>query len=407
MVSESFLKRVLMFIGLILSGLITLIFVSTPDSLDVPVPDSVPSITTKSSLARELEEAKKFFESSVSDKVPRASVASVVAWSPNSKYIFANLRFIDPTGSHTKPYILDLVRKKYVEVPNGGWVDAVSWSNNSIAYQTEKGYGYFDIATGESKMFGSSNSSNNSTAQGFPPIISSDGSYVAYSDNGLAVYSIKTSKAIFLTQNRNDIPLLWKADDKTLIIATTPATPGATNQKMVLSDFHIGTRMSHELVTLPQSIKRAVWVTRNKLALLTLGFDGGTFDYGFYLATNTLSLIAETSEGIAFTGVRDGQVATLKGNKITVYDSHLEKIADAKRTAKTSVANFSLLPLSQSLLVLNKDKGYDLATFNLKTTTETMIENIWLPYVVLSPSTKNAVTVGEGNDNVHFINIPQ
>lgn len=401
MVSESFLKRVLMFIGLILSGLITLIFVSTPDSLQVPVPDSVPSITTKSSIARGFEEAKVFFESSVREQVPRASVASVVSWSPNGKYIIANLRFIDPTGGSTKSYVLDLGRKKYVEVPNAKWIDTVSWSNNAFAYQTEKGYAYFDVATGETKTFGG-------TTDTFPPIISSDGSYIAYTNNGLAVFSIKTSKAIVLTQNIQDIPLLWKADDKTLVISTTDTVSTSSDGEMTknkLAEFHIGTRAMRDIVALPQPVKQATWVAKNALALISLGADDGTFDYGLDFSNGNLSLIAETSEGIAFTGSRDGKIATLKGARLTLYGAHLEKISDLKRTSKGNIANFFLLPPTRALLFIEKDKGYDIATFDMETSVETVIKNIWLPYAVLSPTGKNAVTVNAGNDNVDFFDI--
>ncbi|MBP9852046.1 MAG: hypothetical protein KBC67_02170 [Candidatus Pacebacteria bacterium] len=399
MVSESFLKRVLMFIGFILSGLITLIFISTPESLQVPVPDSVPTITTKSSLAREFDEAKLFFESSIKTQIPGSSLASVVSWSPNSKYILANLRFIDPSGGTTRPYIMDLSRKLYVVVPNATWIDAASWSGTKIAYVANNGYSYFDVETNESATFGSPVSAG-PVVDLSTPVISGDGAYIAYNAGGLAVYSLKASKSIQLNQHNDDVPLLWKSDDKTLLIST-----GAGAERS-LSEFHIGTRALRTIAALPQSISRAKWVAKDQLALLTLGFDDGYFDYAANLKTNSLSLLAETTEGIAFTSAREREMATLKGNKITLYGSEGEKKIEAKRTDKSRISNFELLPSPLALFVREQGDAYDVATFNMTTLIETAVEDIWLPYVIVSPNGKSAVTVKEGNDSAQFVDLP-
>lgn len=300
-----------MFIGFILSGLITLIFISTPESLQVPVPDSVPSITTKSSLNRELEEAKQYFGSSIKAQIPGASLASVVSWSPNSKYILANVRFIDPSGPRVKPFVLDITRKQYVEVPSATLLDTVSWSGNKIAYATETGFGYFDIVTNQSKVL--------TTAGETQPIISSDGSYIAYNNNGLAVYSVKTNKVTQLSQNKNDVPLLWKADDKTLIIST------GENKKPTLAEFHIGTRAQVALTQLPESLAQAVWVSKDELVLLTLSVGDSYFDYAYDFSDAALTLLAETTEGTAFVAHRDREIGIVKGSRITTYDNHVEK----------------------------------------------------------------------------------
>lgn len=392
MISESFLKRVLMFIGFILSGLITLIFISTPESLQVPVPDSVPSITTKSSLNRELEEAKQYFGSSIKAQIPGASLASVVSWSPNSKYILANVRFIDPSGPRVKPFVLDITRKQYVEVPSATLLDTVSWSGNKIAYATETGFGYFDIVTNQSKVL--------TTAGETQPIISSDGSYIAYNNNGLAVYSVKTNKVTQLSQNKNDVPLLWKADDKTLIIST------GENKKPTLAEFHIGTRAQVALTQLPESLAQAVWVSKDELVLLTLSVGDSYFDYAYDFSDAALTLLAETTEGTAFVAHRDREIGIVKGSRITTYDNHVEKKTEVKRTEKNRIAHFSLLPSPLAMFVREQDGGYEVAAFNLQTSIETVVDTIWLPYTIVSPNGRTAVTVSEGSDAVQFVELP-
>ncbi|MEN9582624.1 MAG: hypothetical protein RL641_578 [Candidatus Parcubacteria bacterium] len=386
-----------MFIGVILSGLITLIFISTPESLQVNVPDNIPTITTKSAQKREFDEAKKFFESSIKSKIPGASLAAVVSWSPNSKYILTDLRFADSASIRTKPYIFDLANKEYIEVPNTDWIDTASWAGSKVAYATESGFGVFDVATNTSETFG--NSSENIDQ----PIISADGSYVAYADKGIMVYSLKASKSIRLTSNSEDVPALWKTDNKTILIYTASESKSA---KATLVELHIGSRELTKITDLPQSPKRAQWVERDQLALFTLGHDDNSFDYTYDFSNDTLTLLAETSEGLAFTSTKDKEIATLKGNKISLYDNHAVKIAEAKRSEKSKVVNFSLVPSKSVFLIREKGKKYDSAIFNIDFAQETVLENLWLPYAIIAPNGKSAITVEEGNDAAHFIDIP-
>ncbi len=399
MISEAFLKRVLMFIGVILSGLITLIFISTPKSLEVPVPDELPQITTSSSLNQEFEEAKQFFALPVSDSVPGASIASVISWSPDNKYIVANLTIKTEAKTQTAVYLLDLSRKQYVQVPNVIWADTVSWAGTKLAYNTETGYGVFDADTHVSSTFGGTSNSS-------LPVISSDGEYVAYADNGIVIYSLNTAKSIRLTSNPTDIPALWESDNKTLVIFTQDETETSLAASS-LAELHIGTREIKIIAQLPQSPKLAQWVARDQLALLTLGAADGYFDYTFNFLDGKLKLLAEISEGIAFTSTEDREVATFKGNKIAIYDERAEKIVDAKRSSKTKVVNFSLLPSLSAFLVREKNARYEASLFNIVTSTETVLGDMWLPYAIIAPNGQNAVTVQEGNDSVSFIEIPR
>ena len=395
MLSEAFLKRVLMFIGVILSGLITLIFISTPDSLQVPVPDSVPSITTKSTLNREFDEAKQFFETSIQQSINGATLAAVISWSPNNKYILTNLRLTDQNGGRTKPYIMDLFQKKYVEVPNATWIDQASWAGSKLAYQTADGYAYFNIETGESKTFGK----KVGTA---PPVFSSDGSYIAYVEDGIVVYSLKANQSIKLTNGVTDMPALWRSDAKSLFIFSNPES---SSQKATLSLLKIGTREKQFIIELPQPAKRAQWIMSDQSALLTLGADDGSYDYGYVVSNHDLTLVAETSEGIAFTSNRDKQVATLKGNKISVYNSTIIKTFEAKRSEKSRVVYFSLLPNNATFLVREKGTKYDSALLNLKTLVETTLEGMTVPYALISPNGRSAITVKDGNSSAQFIDI--
>lgn len=422
MISEAFLKRVLLFIGVILSGLITLIFISTPDSLEVPVPDQVPSIVTKSSLTRDFDEAKTYFESSVAAEVPGASLASLVSWSPNGKYVVANMRFTDPTGSRTRPYVLNFATKKYTAVPHTNWIDYVSWAGSSMAYATEKGFAVYDIERDTGGAFGGEHGNPIST-----PVISFDGSYVAYSDGGISVYSTKAKKTTRLSSNTGDIPLLWQKDNKTLVVETAGngaaiETVPKNSTQYSLATLHIGTRVLTPLVVLPQNAKQATWVVRDQLALLTLGSDAGSFDYSYNFSKNTLKLLAETSEGIAFTTVDNNRgIVTLKGNKVTVYDGHAEKINEVKRVAKSRVVLFAIIPNGHAFIVREKVNGasennsktatisqmYEAALFNFADGTETYLADLVLPYAIIAPNGKVAATIEDGNGNTQFIEIDQ
>lgn len=414
MLSEPFLKRVLMFIGFILSGLITLIFISTPESLQVPVPDSVPSITTKSSQNRELEEAVAYFGAPIRTQIPGASLAAIASWSPNGKYILTNVRFIDPSGSKTKPYIFDIAGKRYIEIPNAPWIDYVSWAGSKLAYQARDGYGYFDLTTMTAKTFGMSDAKV-IAAREAEPIFSSDGSYIAFNKNGLAVYSTRAGTTTQLNNVVDDVPLLWKSDNKTLVIATDDgstkndslknAGEGNIPKKQNLATFHIGTKNKQFMVSLPQPMRRAQWVARDQLALFTLGSDDGFFDYSFDVTTNKLSLLAETSEGTAFSAIRDREIGILKANKLSLYDIHGNKKLDVKRIEKSEIANVSLLP-SAALFVRVAPDGYEVAKFNIETAVETVLDTINLPYVVVAPNGKMAVTVAEESSGAQFIEIP-
>lgn len=390
-----------MFIGVILSGLITLIFISTPTSLEVPVPDELPQIVTSSSLNQEFEEAKQFFSIPVSQSIPGASIASVISWSPDNKYIVANLSIKDISETQTAVYVLDLNRKQYIKVPNVRWLDDVAWAGTKLAYATESGFGVFDADSLASATFGI----NDNAAL---PTISSDGEYVAYPENGIMIYSLNTAKSIRLTSGQNDIPALWQSDNKTLVIFTQQnQKKTGSSSASSLAELHIGTREINILTELPQSPKLAHWVARDQLALLTLGTADGYFDYTFNFLNQKLKLLAEISEGIAFTSYEDREVATFKGNKIVIYDERAEKIIEAKRSSKSKVVNFSLLPSLSVFLVTEKDARYETSIFNLVTNVETALGDIWLPYAIVSSNGQNAVTVQEGNDIVAFVDIPK
>jgi hypothetical protein len=395
MITEGFLKRVLVFIGVILSGLITLIFISTPESLDVPVPNQIPSITTKSSQNRELDEAKKYFESSLASELPGASLVAVVSWAPNGKYILANMRFDEKNGNRTMPYILDLGAKKYIPVPNANWIDVVSWSDDVMTYPAQTGYAIFDIQNSTGRTFGS-------LVNGGRPVFSGDGSYIAYPENGIVLFSTKTNKSIRLTTDMADTPALWKNDSKAIVIFRA----GDTTSSASLVEMQIGTRESTQLATLPQLAVDATWVIKDQLAKITLGFDDGYFDYAFDFTDNSLKLLAETTEGIAFTSVGPRAIATFKGNRISLYDSRAMKISETRRTERSRVVNFSLLSQTTALLIRESDTGYEAATFNLISGAETPVEEMWLPYAVIAPNNRSAVTVPEGNDRAQFIELP-
>lgn len=398
MISEAFIKRVLMFIGVIFSGLITLIFISTPESLTVPVPDSFPTITTKSSLNREFEDAKDFFESSISDQIRGATLASVVAWSPNSKYIVTNVRISSSEKTTTKPYIFDMPNKKYIEIPNTNWIDSVSWSGSKIAYATDAGYGFFDIENSETNVFGVGEEKGNGN-----PIISPDGTYIAYPQDGIMVYSLRAKESIRITTNPNDVPALWKSDNKTLVIFSKTRT---NTPEKILAELHIGTKAAKSITTLPQSPINATWISSDESALLTLGIDDSYFDYTYNFSSNKLTLLAETTEGLAFTSVKDRGVGTLKGNRISIYDKNGEKIQESKREEKSRIANFAMTSPYSAFLIREKGKLYDSAIFNINNSTEETLEDLHVPYVIVSPNGRSAVTISEDSDSANFIIIP-
>ncbi len=390
MFTESFLKRVLMFIGIILSGLITLIFVSTPESLQVPVPDQLPPITTKSALARDFAEAKQFFEAPVVAQVAGASFKNIVSWSPNGRYIVANLRFADPSGEHTKPYILNLQTKQYIAVPNADYVDEISWTDDTMTYLTERGYAYYDVLGDSGKAFGEINKDALGNVVIANPIISNDGAYIAYSDGGLFVYSIKTGKSIRLTTNQSDKPALWHADNKTIIFFSSSQTPN----EATLSEIHIGTRQTVILADLPQPAKTATWIAREQVARLTLGYDDGSYDYAYDFSNKNLKLFAETSAGVAFTDVVNKTLATFKANTVAVFDTSFTKISEVKRTEKTSVVGFDLATPNLAFFVRENDTTYEAASFDLSSGIETALGAMTSPRAIVAPNGRSAVTVG-------------
>ncbi len=401
MITEAFLKRVLMFVGVILSGLITLIFISTPESLQVPVPDQFPTITTKSALALEFKDAKKYFETSIKEKIAGASVDSIISWSPNSKYILANLIFSEKdqnnkTTFRTKPYVLDMPSKTYIPLPNATRIDQVSWNENTLTYPADTGYGIFDIEKNTGQTFGS-------LVNGGQPVFSDDGSYVAYQENGIVLYSLKTEKSIRITNNIGDMPAVWKTDDKTLVFFRTD---DVLKKKQSLMEINIGKKEIKLLADLPQSAQKANWIEKDKLVLLTLGYDAGSFDYAFDFSNNSLKLIAETSEGIAFTSVAYRQLATLKGNKISLYDVNAEKVSETKRSEKSKVANFFLLPPPSIFLIREKGASFDSSLFNLSDGTERVLKDLWQSKALVAPNYRNAIVIKKGGSSVEFVDIP-
>jgi hypothetical protein len=251
MITEAFLKRVLMFIGVILSGLITLIFVSAPEPFQVPVPVELPSIPTKSAQIKEFELAKSFFENPIAETISGATLSSLVDWSPNGKYVLGNVRFGSGDTVRTQPYILDMLRRLYIAVPNARWIDTVSWAGTKMAYEINPGYGVFDIATSEAVTFGTT------VAFGTPPKISPDGTKIAYGNKGIVAYSLLSHTDTRMTSTEGDTPVVWFSDSKRLIFSR------AVIGKKTGSDLYIydiRTKVPKKIGTFDKPFKRAEWV---------------------------------------------------------------------------------------------------------------------------------------------------
>ena len=139
---------------------------------------------------------------------------------------------------------------------------------------------------------------------------------------------------------------------------------------------------------------------------MTLSVDDSYFDYAFNLTTAELSLLAETTEGTAFVSQRDREIGIVKGNKIIVYSSTLSKKLETKRSEKSRIANFSLLQSPMTMFIREQGTGYDVATFNLQTSVETAIDSISMPYAILAPNGRTAITPRDGGDSAQFVELP-
>jgi hypothetical protein len=66
--------------------------------------------------------------------------------------------------------------------------------------------------------------------------------------------------------------------------------------------------------------------------------------------------------------------------------------------------------LPKDRLVVVRDAGVDVSSvslFDISKNTETILDTIWLPYVVASPDGFFAATVEQGNKSAKFLDIPK
>jgi hypothetical protein len=400
MITEAFLKRVLMFIGVILSGLITLIFVSAPEPFQVPVVNELPQITTKSAQIKELEIAKEFFGKPIETTLSGSTLSSLVSWSPNGKYVLANVRFGSGDTVRTQPYVLDMLRRLYVAVPDARWIDTVSWAGTKLAYEMESGYGVFDVATGEANTFGTT------ASYGPPPKISFDATKVAYANKGVVLYSLLSHSDTRITSTDGDVPAVWFLDNKRIVFARN-----SINNKSAKSDLYtydIRTKIPKKIATFDKPFKRAEWVERDSILLLTLGYDDGNFEYLYNVDTGDKKFIAETSEGRAFTSVGNGSVAVVEGKLLSLYDKTFTVTKSTTLTEKGRINSMTLL--SKEKVVIVRDAGVDVSSvslFDFNKNSETALDTIWLPYVVSAPDGLSLATVARGNQSAQFIDVPK
>jgi hypothetical protein len=136
--------------------------------------------------------------------------------------------------------------------------------------------------------------------------------------------------------------------------------------------------------------------------------DDGSFEYLYNLETANKKFIAETSEGRAFTSVFNGTVSVVEGNIFTLYDKTFTALKSTALTERGRVHSIVMLPKDR--LVVVRDAGVDVSSvslFDISKNTETILDTIWLPYVVASPDGFFAATVEQGNKSAKFLDIPK
>ena len=399
MFTQSFLKRVLMFIGIILSGLITLVFVAEPEPFSVPTLDQIPSITTKSTLVMEFNEAKSFFEEPVQNSIPGATLSAIVSWSPNGKYVIANMKFIEKNDIRTQAYVLDFDNHSYVAVPNAKWIDSVSWAENKMTFVSNSKYAVFDVLSRKYESFGKS------FGDSFP-LISPDGTKIVYAEGGLYYYSIQSGKSFRLTSDQSDVPALWMSDSGELLYVRTIRDLKTKEAISSLIDLDLKPHKERQVAILEKPFKNAKWLSNGETALLTLGFDDGIFDYIYYIKTGQKKFISEASLGSALVDEFSNKIAIVSGKQVSIKDETLANIADATLPGNESVTMARLLIDGKILLVRNVSiSSYKISLFNPANGEEQKIGETWLPYVVLSPNQRSLISVAEGNTGVKFFEI--
>ncbi len=399
MFNEGFLRRVLMFIGVILSGLITLIFVATPEPFDVPVPDDFPNITTKSGRIQQLSIAENYFDNPIGDAISGATLSSVVSWSTNSRYLLTNVKISTAEGTKTQAYVLDLVRRLYVPVPNASWIDTASWYGTRLLYQTDTKYAVFDIATGESHTFGGGNIFGK-------PLFSPDGTKVAYADHGIIFYNLATQKNVRISHDDGDVPVLWYMNGRKLLF-TKKIESGAV-KKDVVYQYDFDKKIATPLTPLDKPFKQATWLVRDEVAFITLGTDDGNFEYLYNVTTGESKFITETSEGRAFVSTQDDMLVVVEGKVATLYSKTLDIVKKNILATKGDVR--SVILLSNQRLIVVQGVAHDASVVtlvNMEKKTETKLADIWLPYVFASPDGTSLATVATGNVAAKFIPVPR